>query len=125
MSTAPIKAPTPKCRICGITAPDLVHEERPAGVNDAAERLGGNVSEYHCPDSERCRRMLRGQPLSDDRRFGNPEKVNPDDGPEPPLVRSGNVPLRRAFPAGPPFAHARGEPKAPAEDDDHEGNGVE
>lgn len=105
MSTAPIKPPPKACRVCGLSASDLVHDEKAAAVVDAVERLGGRIGEWYCPDPDRCRRVLKGLPLSDDRKYGDVKKVDPDDWPEPPPP---NYPGEK-----PPPRHEEEEPPAP------------
>lgn len=71
-----------KCAICGLVAADLVMEPPAQDAAEAAQRLGAAVG-WRCPDGARCRKVVRGESLSDDRRFGNPVKFDPDALPEP------------------------------------------
>lgn len=94
MSTAPIKPPTPKCGVCGLTSSDLVSDGTAQETLEASQRLGSSATGWRCPDPDRCRRMLKGLPLSDDRRFGNPKKFDLDEFPDPPRVPYHDPPPR-------------------------------
>jgi hypothetical protein len=96
VSTAPIKAPTPKCGICGLSANDLVSDGTDLETLEASQRLGSTATGWRCPHPDRCRRMMRGESLSDDRRFGDAEKYDDlDDAPDPPRVPYHEPPPQR------------------------------
>ncbi len=48
-----------KCRVCGLIASDII--------------------DGSCPSTDRCKRVIKGQPLSSDKRFGDggPERYEP------------------------------------------------
>lgn len=116
MSTAPIKEPTPRCAVCGLTSPDLVPDGVQHPAAEAAERLGAKVG-LRCPDPDRCRRVIKGLPLSDDRKWGDVKKFDIDELPDPPPPNyTGEKPPPRGR-IRPNYAHAKGEPQPPKVDE--------